>query len=79
MHYSKRRPLHKLRKVRLGHNVTQQQIADKLGCTLQFYSQIERGINTLSYDYALRIALFFDMTPDELFKEEFEDLYKKRG
>ena len=78
MNYSKRRPLHKLRKVRLAHSVTQQQIADKLGCTLQFYSQIERGINTLSYDYALRIALYFGMTPDELFFEEFEDLYRQR-
>lgn len=71
-------PLFKLRKTRLKHNLTQEDVAYILGCTTQFYSQIERGINVLSYDYAVRLALMFQTTPDELFFEQFKYLHIKK-
>ena len=46
-------------------------IADYLGITVQFYSQIERGINTLSYANAIQIAAWFGMTTDELFEKDY--------
>lgn len=72
---SKKHPLNKLRKTRLKHNLRQKDVAYVLGCTVQYYSLIERGQNVLSYDYALRLALMFNTTPDELFLEEFKKAY----
>ena len=76
--YSKKAPLYKLRKARLEHHLTQGDVAYILGCTTQFYSQIERGINVLSYDYAVRLALMFQTTPDELFFEQFKYMHVQK-
>lgn len=67
----KRTKLNKLIKMRKQYNVTQSQVAQILNCTTQFYSQIERGVNTLSYTNAVKIADFFDCKPDDLFYDEF--------
>jgi len=64
-------PLKKLRKIRRDLKINQTMVAEFLGVTTQFYSQVERGINVLSYSNALKIAVFFNTTPDELFKEDF--------
>ncbi|MFR8154680.1 MAG: helix-turn-helix transcriptional regulator [Thomasclavelia ramosa] len=72
---SKKLPLITLRKTRLKNNLRQKDIAYVLGCTTQYYSQLERGINVLSYDYATRLALMFNTTPDELFFEEYKKVY----
>ena len=70
-------PLKKLRKVRKNARVNQARLAEFLGVTPQFFSLLERGENTLSYHYALEIAKFFDMTPDELFKDDFMEQNKR--
>lgn len=64
-------PLRKLRRIRRELRVTQSMVAERLNVTTQFYSQIERGVNVLSYSNAIKIAKYFNTTPDELFKEEF--------
>lgn len=64
-------PLYTLRKVRLQKRVTQRILADYLGVTMQYYSQIERGLNTLSYYNALRLAVFFSTSVDALFKQDY--------
>ena len=74
---SKKLPLTVLRKTRLKNNLRQKDIAYVLGCTTQYYSQLERVINVLSYDYATRLALMFNTTPDELFFEEYKKVYIK--
>lgn len=78
-------PLKKLRKIRRDLKINQAVVAEFLGVTTQFYSQIERGINVLSYNNALKIAVFFNTTPDELFRDDFlaankrlQELYKFR-
>ena len=63
--------LRTLRKERLKRQIRQKDIADYLGITVQFYSQIERGINTLSYANAIQIAAWFGMTTDELFEKDY--------
>ncbi len=65
-------PLETLRIKRIEKGITQTELADSLGISLQFYSQIERGINTLSYGNAIKIADYLEMTTDELFKRDFE-------
>lgn len=47
-------------------------MAEHLNISLQFYSQIERGVNRLSYKNALKIAEYLNCSTDELFKEDFK-------
>lgn len=71
------RPLKKLKRIRRSLGTTQKMIADTLNITPQFYSQLELGKNTLSYDLAIQIAAYFGTTPDELFANDFG--YERRG
>lgn len=67
-------PLKKLKRIRIQKGFKQKDIAAQLQCTPQFYSEIERGINVLSYQNALLIADFLDTDTDTLFKEAFDHL-----
>ena len=69
--YSKYPKLNTLRKLRIKNKVKQADIAYFIGVTTQYYSQMERGINLLSYKHALQIAAYFDKSPDELFQADF--------
>lgn len=73
--------LKNLRKIRKKYRVTQKRVAEYLDISTQFYSQLERGVNELSYYNAFKIAKFFDTTPDELFKEDFRkmDDYRRQN
>ena len=64
----------KLKKIRLKNNYTSKDIADILGISKPFYSQIENGRRRLSYDMAVRIATIFKMKPDDLFYEEHKKI-----
>lgn len=70
-------PLRKLKRVRRSFGTTQKMIAEFLNITPQFYSQIELGKNTLSYELAIQISAYFGTTPDELFANDFG--YERRG
>lgn len=63
--------LRRLKKERLKYHLTQKRLADYLGVTVQYYSQMERGINTLSFANALQLAAFFEMPTDELFESDY--------
>lgn len=66
--------LDKLRALRESNNITQQEMANTLSISKQFYSQIERGERRLSYDMAVMIANIFKKTPDEIFlPDEYTD------
>ena len=73
----KKMPLKKLRRRRLEMRITQKRLAEYLGVTPQFYSEVERGLNVLSYRNALLIARFLDTTTDALFREAFEHAYEE--
>lgn len=73
----KKKPLKTLKSRRKALGVTQRILADRLGVTPQFYSELERGLNVLSYRNALIIANMLDTTTDELFKDEFNQLDKE--
>ncbi|MBE6159706.1 MAG: helix-turn-helix transcriptional regulator [Lactobacillales bacterium] len=60
----------KLKKIRMKNNYTSKNMADILGISKPFYSQIENGRRRLSYDMAVKIANIFKMKPDELFYED---------
>lgn len=57
----------KLKQKRQEFGYTVYDMANKLGITASFYSQIENKKRRLFYDMALKIALIFNLKPDDLF------------
>lgn len=60
----------KLKKIRKENGYTIYQMADKLGITASFYSQIENKNRRLFYDMACSIADIFNLKPDQIFYTE---------
>src|SRR5688500_18134362 len=60
----------KLRYLRRGHNVTQVDLADKLGLASHTHvTKLEAGQRTASLNLVLRAADFFDVTTDYLLRD----------
>lgn len=57
----------KLKQIRKQHGYTIYQMAEKIGITPSFYSQLENKRRRLFYDMACLIADVFNMKPDEIF------------
>ena len=56
-----------LKKYRREANLTQLQMAKKLGISESYYCQLENGTRRLSLDNALKIANILKKTPNEIF------------
>lgn len=67
----------KLRKLRLQNGFTTKNMADKLGISKPFYSQLENQNRRLSYEMACKIADIFNMKPDEIFFENYKNNKKE--
>ncbi len=61
----------KLRKIRRYKDLTQEQLAELLGVSVEFVSNMERGVNAPSFETIEKIAQAFDLSFGELFT--FED------
>lgn len=57
----------KLREVRIKANLTNQDVADKIGISKEYYWMIENGKRKLSYKLAVKIASVFNTKPDNIF------------
>jgi putative transcriptional regulator len=69
----KRRINNNIRKLRFFHNeMTQQQLAEKVGVTRQTIIAMEQGKYSPSLELAFRIALAFDVPLDEVFSYDPE-------
>lgn len=62
-----------VRKARLNANLTQQQLAERVGITRQTVSLIEKGQYNPSLKLCLKICYELNMTLDELFWIKEED------
>jgi transcriptional regulator with XRE-family HTH domain len=62
----------KLRALRLRHGYTTRQLADILGVTHTHIIGIENGKRGLSTDLVLKISLFFDVSTDQLMRDDLE-------
>ena len=60
----------KLKEVRKKKGYTIYDMANKLGITASFYSQIENKKRRLFYDMACDIAKMFNLKPDDIFYEK---------
>ena len=57
----------KLKQIRKEKGYTIYDMANKLGITASYYSQIENKKKRLFYDMAYKIADIFNMKPDSIF------------
>ena len=57
----------RLKAIRLGRALTQEQFAELVGISVDFLSLIERGVNSTSFDVLERMADRLDVEPKELF------------
>lgn len=62
----------KLRKIRRYNDLTQERLAEMLGVSVEFVSNMERGVNAPSFETIEKIARAFDLTVSELFNFEEE-------
>lgn len=65
-----------LRKVRKEHKKNAQDMAKVLNVSLSMYKYIEAGSRKLSYDNAVKLEDYFNMTSDELFYKDFDYYFK---
>jgi transcriptional regulator with XRE-family HTH domain len=61
----------KLHRLRIGRGMTLQELADALGLKSHGYiSELEAGKKVPMVDFVLQVARYFDVTTDELLKDE---------
>ena len=60
-----------LKNERLANNLTQRQIAEKMGIRTQSYQAYESGIAMPTLENFLKICLILKVTPNELFEIQF--------
>ncbi len=61
----------KLKKIRIAKQMSCKDMSNILNISKSFYWQIESMQRRLAYDMAIKIAQIFNMTPDELFLEDY--------
>lgn len=61
----------KLRELRLQNNLTYLDMANQIGICKAYYWQLEHGNRRLYYEMALKIAKIFNLKPDDLFYDYF--------
>ena len=63
-----------LKEIRAKRNLTQQQVADNIGCSAVVYSRYENGIRQPSIETLIRLADLFGVTVDYLLgRQNVED------
>lgn len=62
----------KLRKIRRHNDLTQERLAETLGVSVEFVSNMERGVNAPSFETIEKIAQSFNLSVAQLFDFEEE-------
>ncbi len=57
----------RLRKLRRNSDITQEELAEKIGMSSNFISQLERGINAPSFEVLAKLAAALQVPVRELF------------
>ena len=58
----------RIAQLRKNHNLTQEQLAEKLDISIKHCSSVERGVSRLSLEYLIEISNLFDVSLDYLVK-----------
>jgi transcriptional regulator with XRE-family HTH domain len=62
----------KLRQLRIRQQLTMQTLAAQLGTSSGYISNVENGKVTPNMDFAVRVALFFKVSTDQLLRDDCE-------
>ena len=54
----------RLEDLRVDHDLTQQDVADVLGCNREVYRRYEKGIRTIPIDFLIRLADYYNVSID---------------
>ncbi|MBR0156622.1 MAG: helix-turn-helix transcriptional regulator [Clostridia bacterium] len=52
--------------LRIDHDLTQQDIADMLGCQREVYRRYEKGTRTIPVDFLIKLAEYYGVSTDYL-------------
>ncbi len=52
--------------LRVDHDLTQQQVADILGCQREVYRRYEKGTRTIPVEFLIKLADYYHVTLDYL-------------
>ncbi len=66
----------KLKQLRQKKGYTTTYMAEELGISKPFYSQLENDKRTLSYKMAIKIADILKTKPDKIFYDDFKERIK---
>ncbi len=56
----------RLKELREGHGLTQNQLAEAVGCTDGYISQVERSISNPSLEFLVRVSMLYQVPVDYL-------------
>lgn len=56
-----------IRKLRTSAKISQEKMAENLGCSREFISRVENNRERISLNMLLKIAEYFDISPSQLF------------
>lgn len=71
--------LNRLREERKKNKLNTTKVAKFLGISQSMYSYIEIGRERLSYDIAVKLGDLFNLSPDELFFDDFKQYYENEN
>lgn len=54
----------RLEDLRVDHDLTQQQVADILGCQREVYRRYEKGTRTIPVEFLIRLARYYGVSID---------------
>lgn len=54
----------RLEDLRVDHDLTQQDVAELLGCKREVYRRYEKGIRTIPVDFLMRLADYYGVSID---------------
>ncbi|WP_295724677.1 helix-turn-helix domain-containing protein [uncultured Leptotrichia sp.] len=67
----------KLKDLRLKNNMTQRELADKLGISIPTLQKYEYGTLKIKNEVILSLCDIFDISPDDFFNEKRNDIFKE--
>lgn len=67
-----------LRNLRIKNQYTTKMMAEKLGISKPFYSQLENQNRRLSYEMAVKISNVFGLKPDDIFYKDMKKTFCKK-
>lgn len=56
----------RLEDLRVDHDLTQQQVADILGCQREVYRRYEKGTRTIPVEFLIQLAEYYNVSIDYL-------------